>query len=282
MTITVDTGNISSKGNVANATSPQTWAHTTGANVDMIVVMVTIFDISPTDGIVSGVTFDGKALASSFVEYDALCDGHVSVWWRANSDIANISGGTVSVSFGGAVTDFEASAVGVEGTVGSFGEDSVGTKATGNGSPSVTWTVTDVNTILFDASISDQKDPKLTADGTQVEVHNTDMVADHALASYDIQSGSGSKTMSWTDTDGDEDWVTNGAAFYEIEGATQYQQSADGVLTPAGGIIKSSGKIVAGITTLTGSISKATTKTFTGSSTLAGVLVKRAQKIFTG
>ncbi|MHC4240461.1 MAG: hypothetical protein ACYSUC_12055, partial [Planctomycetota bacterium] len=227
MTITVDTGNVSSKGNVANATSPQTWSHTTGANVDMIVVCVTIFDISATDGVVSAVTFDGKSLTSSFVEYDVTCDGHVSVWYRANSDIANVTGGTVSVAFGGTVTDFEASAIGVQGTLGSFDEDSTGTKATGNGAPSVAWTTTNTNTIVFDAALSDQKDPKLSADGSQVEIHNTDLVADHGLASYLISSST-SVTMSWTDIDNDEDWVTNGAAYYETLDTPQINVS-DGI-----------------------------------------------------
>jgi hypothetical protein len=148
MTITVDTGNITSKGNQANATSPQTWTHTTASDVDAIVVIVTIYDTSivtiydtsSTDGVVSAITFDGKTLDSSFVEYDSTSDGHISVWRRFNSDVANITNGVVSVTFGGTVTDFEASAVGIKSSVGNFAEDSTGTVVTANGSPSVSWT----------------------------------------------------------------------------------------------------------------------------------------------
>ena len=65
-------------------------------------------------------------------------------------------------------------------------------------------------------------------------------------------------------------------------GGVENYQSAAGVLTPVGTIIKSGRKILIGASTLSGSISKSTTKTFTGSSTLVGILVKQTQKAFTG
>ena len=81
MAITVDTGNISNATPVANATSPQTWNHTTAIDVDMLVVTTTIYDTSSTDGIIESVTFDGKALTKGTEYYDSLCDGHVSIWY---------------------------------------------------------------------------------------------------------------------------------------------------------------------------------------------------------
>lgn len=222
MAITVDSGNISLLGNQTNASSPQTWNHTTGANVDGIVVVVGIVDSSATDGIVSSVSFDGKALTSHFVEYDSTTNGHISVWSRLNSDVANITNGVVSVSFGGTVTDIEASAIGIESSLGSFAVDSVGTLATGNGSPSVSWTTSASNTIVFDSAVSDQPNPNFTANGSQVELYKDDFGQDHALASYLISSST-SVTMSWTDTDNDEDWVTNGVAFQELAASSDTQ-----------------------------------------------------------
>lgn len=279
MTITVDTGNISIATPVTNASSPQQFSHLCGADVDLLVVVITIYDTSSGDGVVSGVNYNGDPLASATLYYDSLCDGHVSIWWMAKPDTG--SSYTVEVSFGGTVSDFEAAAVGVKGTVGSFAKDSNGTPATGTtGDLVITWDTVATDTIVFAAALDDQTSAA-KVHPQETEIYTVD-VGDVVSAEYAIRSSSGSQTMTIVDDDGDEDWVIVGAGFYEIVGATEYQQSADGVLTPAGNIIKSSGKILAGITTFTGSISKATTKTFIGSSALAGSLIKRVQKIFTG
>ena len=281
MTITVDTGNITIATPQVNAGSPQSFDHTCGANVDGLVVVVTIYDTSGTDGVVSGVKYNGISFDSpaATLYYDALCDGHVSVWLLPSP----ITGDSypVEVSFGGVVTDFEAAAIGIESTIGTFAKDSNGTPATGtSGDLTITWSTVATDTICFAAALDDQTDDA-KVHPQETEIYTVD-VGDVVSAEYAIRSSSGSQTMTIVDDDGDEDWVIVGAAFKEIVGATEYQQSADGVLTPAGDIVKSSGKIIAGITTLTGSISKATSKTFTGSSTLAGVLIKQTQKIFTG
>ena len=281
MSITVDIGNITVATPVTNAGSPQTFSHTCGTDVDALVVVVTIYDTSASDGVVSGVKYNGVSFDSpaATLYYDALCDGHVSVWLLPSP----ITGDAydVEVSFGGQVTDFEAAAIGIESTVGTFTKDSNGTPAHDTtGDMVITWNTVAEDTIVFAAALDDQTAAN-KVHPQETEIYTVD-VGDVVSAEYAIRSGSGSQTMTIVDDDGDEDWVIVGAGFYEIVGATEYQQSTDGVLTPAGNIIRSSGKILAGITTFTGSISKATTKTFTGSSTLAGVLIKQVQKIFTG
>jgi hypothetical protein len=277
--IAVDIPNITIATPETNASSPQQFSHECSTDVKLLVVTVTIYDTSSSDGVVSGVTYNGDPLDDAALYYDSLCDGHVSIWWMALPDTG--SSYTVEVTFGGQVTDFEAAAVGVEGALGSFALDASGGENTGTtGDLFVTWDAVAEDSISFAAALDDQTDAgKVTP--AETEIYTVD-VGDVVSAEYAIRSASGSQTMTIADADGDEDWVIVGAGFYEIALAGEYYQDADGVLTPAGDIIKSSGKILAGITTLTGSISKATSKTFTGSSTLVGVLVKQAQKIFTG
>lgn len=69
---------------------------------------------------------------------------------------------------------------------------------------------------------------------------------------------------------------------YEEAGGVQNYQSAAGVLTAVGTIVKSGRKPLAGSLTPVGIIAKKTAKTFTGATTAVGVLVKQAQKAFTG
>lgn len=212
MTITIDTANIGGSGPVASPTSLYYWTHKCGLDVDMLVVVITIYDTDPDDGVVSQVTYLGDDFTEATQYFDATADAHVSVWYLLDPTLDTIS--NIMVYFGGTVTDFEGSSVGVEGTLGSFELDSTGTPATGNGSPSISWTTTNSNTVVFDAAISDNKDPKLSADGSQVEIHNSDFGSDQGLSSY-LLSSSTSVTMSWTDLDDDEDWCIVGAAFNE-------------------------------------------------------------------
>jgi hypothetical protein len=211
--ITVDTGNITIATPVANATSPQTFSHTCGAHVKLLVVVITIYDISSTDGVVSAVTYDDDPLDEATQYYDSLCDGHVSIWWMALPTTG--SSLTVSVTFGGPVTDFEAAAVGVEGTLGSFALDAAGTPQTGTtGDLVISWDAVAEASISFAAGLDDQTAAaKVTPQET--EIYTVD-VGDVVSAEYAIRSASGSQTMTIADADGDEDWVIVGAGFYEI------------------------------------------------------------------
>jgi hypothetical protein len=214
MAITVDTGNITVASPVANASSPQTFSHTCGANVKLLVVPITIYDASATDGVVSAVTYDGAPLSSATLYYDALCDGHVSIWWLPRPNTGASS--TVSVTFGGAVTDFEAAAVGVNGTLGSYTLDAAGTPQTGTtGNLVISWNANSQDSISFACGLDDQPVlAKVTPQET--EIYTVD-VGDVVSAEYAIRSASGSQTMTIADADGDEDWVIVGAGFSEIE-----------------------------------------------------------------
>jgi hypothetical protein len=204
MTITIGTQTDATP--AANATSPQTWTHSTDANTDMVVVAVTIYDVSATDGVVSAVTYDGKTLTSRFVEYDATCDGHISVWERANSDIQSITNGVVSVTFGGVVTDFMATILNVESSTGSFVYDSVDTKTASNGSP----------LIAFGCGLNDQSKTGTIAITVGSSLYIEDVGADNVFAGYNIYAGGTSTpTLTWTESDTDEDFIVSGCAYVE-------------------------------------------------------------------
>jgi hypothetical protein len=220
MTITVDTGNITVATPQANVGSPQTFAHTCAADVDGLVVVITIYDTSSSDGVVSGVKYNNVSFDSpaATIYYDSLCDGHVSVWLLPNPDTGDSY--DVEVTFGGTVSDFEAAAVGIKSSIGTFDKDSNGTPATGTtGNLTITWDTVAEDTIAFSASLDDQADAaKVHPQETQI--YNVD-VGDVVSAQYAIRSSSGSQTMTVVDDDGDEDWVIVGAAFYEILGTPQ-------------------------------------------------------------
>jgi hypothetical protein len=198
----------------ANATSPQTQEITIAAGVELLIVVVTIYDISATDGVVSGVTWNGAALASSFVSYDATSDGHISVWWKALPAAATAN---VSVAFGGVVTDFMASAVQVQGTVGSFAEDVVGTVNISNGSPTCAVTPVASATFAISAMLDDQAiGTKVNDDGNSTEIYKTDVGNDTVGASYDILASTAEKTFLWIDDDADEDFIMRAVTFKEV------------------------------------------------------------------
>jgi hypothetical protein len=224
MTITVDTANITVATPQTNESSPSTFSHTCGANVDALVVVVTIYDTSDTDGVVSGVKYNNVSFdtPAATIYYDALCDGHCSIWLLP-SPITGDSY-TVEVSFGGTVTDFEAAAIGIEGTVGTFAKDSNGTPNTGTtGNLTIAWDTVETNTIVFSCSLDDQGTAgKVHPQST--EIYNVD-VTDIVSAQYEIRTQSGSQTQTIVDDDGDEDWVIVGAAFKEVAGTPNISES---------------------------------------------------------
>jgi hypothetical protein len=228
MAITVDTANISNATPNANASSPQTWNHTTAAGVNLVVVCVSIYDTSSTDGIVSTVTFDGKGLTEGTLYYDSLCDGHVSIWWRANSDVGNITDGVVSVAFGGTVTDFMGGAVGATGSVGTFVLDAAATPATGtSGDPQITWDVEGEEVLAFCAMLDDQSvGSKVTEVGHLI--YKEDVGSDTVGAEYCQPLFSAFPLrMVFTDDDGDEDWVMVGLSLRESGNPTTVLDTAE-------------------------------------------------------
>jgi hypothetical protein len=223
MSITV--GTQTNSGNQANATSPQTFTHSTDANTIAVIVVVTIFDVSATEGVVSAVSFDGKALTSRLVEYDATCDGHISVWDRINADVASITNGTVSVAFGGTVTDFVAEIINIETTAGSLAYDSVDTKNVGNGSPMTTsWATveTSEDCIAFGVGLNDQSKSGTIAITTGSDLYIMDVGSDNVFAGYNnYVGGTATASLVWTESDADEDFIVSGCAYVEAAGLSQ-------------------------------------------------------------
>jgi hypothetical protein len=199
----------------------------------MVVVVVTIYDVSATDGVVSAVTFDGKSLTSRFVEYDATCDGHISVWERANADIQSITDGTVSVTFGGTVTDFAAEIINVESSLGTFQYDSVDTKNVGNGGTMTTsWSM--VNTtapaIGFGCGLNDQSKSGTITITTGSDLYIMDVGSDNVFAGYRIENGGiSTMTLEWDESDADEDYILSGCAYVEVAGPSSVNKDLQAI-----------------------------------------------------
>jgi hypothetical protein len=122
----------------------------------------------------------------------------------------------VEITFGGQISDINAAAVGVNGTVGTYEVDSTATDAEGGSppQPSISWSTTDTNTIGFNSFMNRQStSTKVSSDDTGL--FKTDAGQDTLGAAYAIWSSSGSQTLSWTDTDNDEYWGLVAMAFAE-------------------------------------------------------------------
>lgn len=211
---------------VGNAPSPQTQAITVASGVDMLVCVVTIFDTSSTDGVVSGInlaTPNEDFIIAGGPYYDALCDGHVSVWY-----LTTPSSGTsnVDVSFGGTVTDFMASVIEVNTDGAGFIIDAAGNGNAGTGGtdePVTDDIVTSAASIIFGAMLDDQPTggnvTLVSANSTSMYI--TDVGSDTVAAAYREESSGGTYNIKWADSDQDEDWVAIGVAFKEGTPPTQ-------------------------------------------------------------
>lgn len=255
-----------------NASSPQTQSITVASGVELLIVVITIFDTSASDGLVSGVTWNGENLASSFVDYHTTTDGHISVWWLALPVAATAN---VSVAFGGTVTDFMASAVQVQGTVGSFAEDVVGSLVVASGSPTAAVTPVASATFAISAMLDDQADgTKVNDDGNSTEIYKTDVGTDTVGASYDILSGTSEKIFIWTDDDADEDYIMRAVTFAEIAASMEFTQNEAGALSFVGAITEKTEKKEAGALTFAGSQIRKTLKNLAGALTFSGALAR--------
>jgi hypothetical protein len=206
----------------ATATSPQTQEITVASNTDMLVLVVTIYDTSSTDGIVSGATFNTTEdfdIVTNFPFYDGTSDGHLCILWLLNPTATTAD---VSVSFGGTVTDFMASVIEVNGDVGTFEIDVSSVAAsTGNGSPSVGLSPV-TGGAFFGVMLTDQSvGGRVTLDGSAISMYIQDVGSDTVGAAYETVA-SGSQTISWSDSDNDEDWIAAGVVFKEVIAAAEY------------------------------------------------------------
>jgi len=114
MTISLGTQNDFTA--TANASSPQSKSITVASNTDLLVCTISIYDTSSTDGLISSVIFNTtEPLELATQYYDATSDGHVSIWYLIRP---SASTGDVVVSFGGTVTDFTATVVEVNSSIG--------------------------------------------------------------------------------------------------------------------------------------------------------------------
>jgi hypothetical protein len=190
----------------ANQSSPYQESFDLADVSTAIVVTITIYDTSSTDGVVSGITFAGDSMTEIFKYYDSVCDGHISAWLLNNP---NTSGSQpLIVSFGGTVTDLMGSVSEVTG--GSIEEDVSSSLVTGSSSPLyVGWTSTPSETHLgIGCMVTDQATVgRLSTPVPALEIHITDLGSDCCGASRNTYvSGPGAKAFQWIDSDADEDW----------------------------------------------------------------------------
>jgi hypothetical protein len=208
MSITVDTGNLTTNQSSANQASPWSFNHTCGANVDYLVVGIIIFDSSDTEGAVSGVKYNSIDMTElhSRNQIGAVID--CSLWLFGLEDPGTGNSYSVSVTMGGKCTDIAGFAIGIEGTVGTYEVDATPAynlieNADG---PYVTFTPGVSDTIaLFVGGSNQGTASKLTVKSGQTSLCDIDAGNDWMLGSYVIYSSGGSKTVGWDDADADED-----------------------------------------------------------------------------
>ena len=191
----------------ANANSPYEEAIDLGDSTTAIVACVTIYDTSDTDGVVSGIKFGGSAMTQSAISYEADSAGHLSIWYLNSPSVSST---VIDISFGGTVTDLMGSVTEIIGA--EIEEDSTpATSSSGNGSPAISWTPSSTNVLVFGCALSDQSvGSKITCDSTG-SIYVEDVGSDTVVAACAI----GSTIISWSDSDNDEDWTANGAAYKE-------------------------------------------------------------------
>ncbi len=202
----------------ANAGSPQAQEVIVPSGVEALIVIVTIWDTSSSDGVVSGVTFNGSEVFSEeILAFDSGTGAHLSIWLLLAPTATTAD---VSVAFGGTVSDFKATVVEVQSTVGTVAVDSTGALNTGNGDPTISWTTIDADTITFAAALDDQQVGSRVTVVTGNDLYIVDIGADTVMASYLIHTSAGSKTHDWDDSDQDEDFAVIGLALFESLGST--------------------------------------------------------------
>lgn len=197
---------------------PYTGASSINApNGTLAIVLVTVtYDTSPTDSALSFANcyWGGTSLSltKSDEYYDSACGGNVSIWYMnkptnfAFEDATLVSWGT-----GGTCTDLMGALIFVGCKI---EEDVIATEATGNGSPSITWSTSAITALAVAGSLSDQSvGGNLSCNDTSIFIE--DVGSDTALACYALRTSSGSQTLDWTDTDNDEDWVAVGVSYKE-------------------------------------------------------------------
>jgi hypothetical protein len=195
----------------ANQSSPYTETFDLADTTKAIVVNITIYDTSATDGVVSGITYGGDAMTNSSIVYEADCDGHLSTWYLNSPSVSST---VIDVAFGGIVTDLMGSITEITG--GFVAEDSTpATSSSGNGSPSISWSTVAADTVVFGCTLTDQSaGNKITCDSTG-SIYIQDVGGDTVAAAVVVASSAGSHSVSWSDSDNDEDWVAYGAAYKE-------------------------------------------------------------------
>lgn len=204
----------------ANETPPETESFTLDASTKAIIVTITIYDTSSSDGVVSGVTWnttEDMTLVKRY--YDSVSDGHLSIWTLNDPTTGTAD---LQATFGGTVTDFMWGLIELDVNI---AEDVVPTEETGTGAanePNIgPWTVAS-NAIMVGCFLDDQSvDGKLSLVTGTANVYITDVGADTVGASYREITTGGSYSIVWENSDQDEDWVAIGASFVEsVSGVT--------------------------------------------------------------
>jgi hypothetical protein len=193
MAITLGTGYNS--GNDANSTGV-TFSATMAANTKCIVVVVTGYDSSATDSVVSSVTFNGDSLSQIAGGRYRVGSDFQDIWYLPLPDIAT---GNVVVTMAGTCTDLQATAIGlIDSTATLITYDNYDT-GTGSGSASAVVSAAKTGSVAVGGGVAvggTAGSLSITA-GTEISGSEVDMGSQTASCGTASESG-GSATITWT------------------------------------------------------------------------------------
>ena len=209
----------------ATVSAGDSFSHTTPSGSDLaLVVAISSADASPDK--VTSVEYNGTAMTLE-VEYDTSSgDGFSQVW-----SLANPSTGSNSVEYAtvtGAISDVAAVAYSFSGVDQTTPIDATASNRTTT-SPSVSVTTNSADSWLVASMVSEQSLPdRLSADSPATERLEIDFGADIGGISDRLVTTATNYTMSWTDTDNDENAVMVVGEVKAASGGTSYTLTADG------------------------------------------------------
>jgi hypothetical protein len=198
-------GTPTSSGNQANSSS-FSFNHTTAANTKCLVVVVTGYDSSATDSVVSGITFNGASYPLQEIARGRYRSGSgfIAIWYLPNPKI----GGpwAIAVTMGGACTDVQATAVGLidatrtaiiydtanDNTVTSSASHALVVSGVTTGSMGIGGIVDAADTAVTGLSVT-------ASYGTEISGSEADMGSQVVGCAYRLESG-GTCEIRWTRT----------------------------------------------------------------------------------
>lgn len=169
-----------------------TFSVTTPANTNLLVVTYSFRDITASDRLVSGVTFDGVAMTRATTLDATNSNVSSGIWYLVNPGVKTAD---VVITVGGAIGFSTQGAVYFSGadTSSPIGNNNV---ATGSGTAIANSISTTVGNVVVDA-VASENSTGLTVDASQTAIYSQVNSARGRGASYETAAGA-STSMDWT------------------------------------------------------------------------------------